>query len=204
MAPQPEPFLKISVQVPASVAFYMVLEEAMRKLSTRLAPPILSLGLVIALSMLTAACQHPLRVDNWESFSVVLERTACLGTCPVYTVKIDGSGLVEYVGTFNVATRGSRTTRIDPDSVKNLLSSFDAVNFLDLRDNYAEGCTDMPTTIISISFDGKTKRVSNYFGGCEHKTSGPQVDLNRLAQEIDTTAGTIRWIECGDGCVKEP
>jgi hypothetical protein len=175
----------------------------MRRQLGKLGPAVVRFSLVIAVSMLPGACRRPLRVDNWDSFSVVLERTACLGTCPVYTVKIHGSGLVEYVGTFYVNVRGSRTARIEPDRVRDLLRAFDAVHFLGLRGSYAEGCTDEPTTIITISFDGKTKRVSNYFGGCEGQTSGPQIDLDKLAQQIDATAGTIRWVECGVGCAKE-
>jgi hypothetical protein len=137
----------------------------MTKPPSRTAPRTVSLGLAIVMSMLTVTCQHPIRVQNWDSFSVVLERTACLGTCPAYTVKLYGSGLVEYFGTYNVDALGSRNTRIDPNKVRNLVPAFNAVGFLGLRDRYAEGCTDMPTAIISIAFDGKTKRVSNYYGG---------------------------------------
>src|ERR1700722_1676274 len=163
-------------------------------------PSIIRIGFVLAMSMLSTSCQRTIHVDNWASFSVVLQRTACFGTCPVYTVTIHGSGLIEYVGPYNVDTLGSRSARIESDEVRNLVQAFNAVNFLRMRDRYSERCTDMPTAIIEISFDGKTKQVSNYFGGCEGETSGPQVDLNRLAREIDTTAGTVRWIKCGAGC----
>jgi len=180
----------------------MVPIRNVRKLPSS-APETAGLVLVIVMSMLTIACQHPIRVQNWEALSVVLERTACLGTCPVYTVEIHGGGLVEYFGTYNVDARGSRSTRIDRNRVRNLVQAFNSINFLGLRNRYAEGCTDMPTAIISITFDGKTKRVSNYYGGCENKASGAQVDLDRLAHEIDATAGTTRWIKCGVGCATE-
>jgi hypothetical protein len=90
---------------------------------------------------------------------------------------------------------GSRTAKIPPSAVRDLVPSFNAAHFLNLRDRYVEGCTDMPTTIISISFDERAKRVSNYFGGCEGETSGPQVNLNRLSNQIDAGAGTGRWIK---------
>jgi uncharacterized protein DUF6438 len=179
------------------------LVELMKTLATNHAPLTVTLGLVLAISTLLATCQDPLRVHNWDSVSVVLERTACFGSCPVYTVKIHGNGQVEYSGKVDVDTIGSRTARIEPDKVRNLVQDFDAVHFLGLHDKYSERCTDMPTAIISISFDGKTKRVSNYFGGCESKTSGPQIDLDRLAKEIDDAAGTLRWTKCGFDCDKE-
>ena len=175
-----------------------VLAGVMRTLPVM--PSIIRIGFVLAMSVYSTSCGRTIHVDNWESFSVVLERTACFGTCPVYTVTVRGSGLVEYVGSYNVEVIGSRSARIGSDEVRNLVQAFNSVNFLSLRDRYSEGCTDMPTAIISISFDGRTNQVSNYFGGCEGETSGPQVALNRLARQIDTTAGTVRWIKCGLGC----
>jgi len=56
--------------------------------------------------------------------------------------------------------------------------------------------------IISILVDGKTKQVSNYFGGCEGAKSGPQVDLDNLAKQIDSTAGTSRWVKCDFDCME--
>jgi len=60
----------------------------------------------------------------------------------------------------------------------------------------------MPTAIISISVDGRNKEVSNYYGGCERAKTGPQVDLAKLAEEIDNAAGTGRWIKCDFDCMK--
>ena len=162
------------------------------------------LGMLSVVALLLTSCQHTIRVDNWDTFSVVLERTACFGTCPVYMVKIDGSGLVEYTGRLNVDVLASRTAKIEPNAVKNLVRSFNEVQFLGLRNNYSELCTDMPTTIITLSYDGKTKRVSNYYGGCEGEKTGPQVDLARLADQIDSTAGTAHWVKCTDGCLGAP
>src|SRR5262249_16559849 len=70
------------------------------------------------------------------------------------------------------------------------------------KEKYFEACTDMPTAIISILVDGRRKEVSNYFGGCEGAKTGPQVDLAKLAEEIDKAAGTSRWIKCDFECSK--
>jgi len=86
--------------------------------------------------------------------------------------------------------------------VKNLLRDFDEIHFFELKDKYVEGCTDMPTAIISVSVQGKTKEVSNHFGGCEGAKAGPQVDLAKLAEEIDKAAGADRWIKCDFDCMK--
>jgi hypothetical protein len=142
---------------------------------------------------------HP---KDLKSVSVQLKRTACYGTCPVYTVAIHGSGLVEYLGELNVDIPGPQTARIPVQRVKNLLTNLEEIHFFDLKDKYFEGCTDLPTAIISIFVDGKTKEVSNYFGACERATSGPQVDLARLAEQIDAAAGTGRWVKCDLPCMQ--
>jgi len=79
--------------------------------------------------------------------------------------------------------------------VKDLLKAFEDIHFFDLQDQYFETCTDQPTAIISIAVDGKSKQVSNYFGGCEDAKSGPQ------AERIDSVAGTPRWAKCDFDCM---
>jgi len=142
---------------------------------------------------------HP---KDLGSVSVTLKRTACEGTCPVYTVSIHGSGLIEYLGERGVDIPGPQTGRIPPERVKGLLKDFEKIHFVDLQDRYFEGCTDQPTAIISIFVDGKNKQVSNYFGGCEGAKSGPQVELARLAEQIDDAAGAGRWVKCDFACMK--
>jgi hypothetical protein len=152
---------------------------------------------------LAAGCHSHVHPNDLSSVLVILKRTACYGTCPVYSVAIHGNGLVEYLGEFRVDIPGPQTARIPPERVKDLLRDFKEIDFLELKEKYFESCTDQPTAIISILVDGKTKEVSNYFGGCEGAKSGPQVDLAKLAEEIDKAAGTGRWIKCDFDCMKE-
>ena len=156
---------------------------------------------MLALS-LAAGCHSLARPKDLRSVFVSLERTECYGTCPVYSVTIHGNGLVEYLGELRVDIPGAQTARIAPETVEELLEDFEKIRFFDLKNEYFEGCTDLPTAIISISADGKTKKVRNYYGGCEGAKSGPQVDLARLAEQIDRAAGTDRWVKCDFVCVK--
>src|SRR6266853_2689777 len=132
-------------------------------------------------ALLAVGCHSIAHPRNLRSVSVTLKRTACYGTCPVYTVAIHGSGLVEYFGEWHVDVPGPQMGRIPPGRVKDLLKASENIHFFDLKDKYFENCTDLPTAIISIAVDGKTKQVSNYFGGCEGGKAGPLVDLARLA-----------------------
>jgi len=155
------------------------------------------------LAVSVAAGCHSLIHPNDLSFVLVtLKRTACYGWCPVYSVAIHGNGFVEYLGEVRVDVPGPQTARIPPQRVKDLLRRFEEIRFFELKEKYFETCTDMPTAIISISVDGRSKEVSNYYGGCEGAKTGPQVDLAKLAQKIDETAGTDRWIKCDFDCMK--
>jgi len=155
--------------------------------------------IVVSLAVGCYSLVHP---NDLSSVSVTLKRTACYGWCPVYSVAIHGDGLVEYLGEFRVDVPGPQTAQIPPERVTNLLKEFDGIHFFDLKEKYFEACTDMPTAIISILVDGRNKEVSNYYGGCEGAKAGPQVDLEKLAEQIDSAAGTRRWIKCDFDCMK--
>jgi hypothetical protein len=135
--------------------------------------------------------------------SIVLKRTACYGTCPVYTVTLHGNRLIEYVGEKNVDIPGPRSKVVSSEGLRDVIRMSDDIRFWSLKDSYYEGCTDQPTAIITISFKGKSKEISNNFGGCLRQTAGPQVDLAKLAQEIDRASGAEEWIHCDNACLKK-
>ena len=124
-----------------------------------------------------------------------LQRTSCYGPCPIYTVTIDARGTVTYDGERFVRAVGRQTAQIAPSIVATLLTSAERIHFFDLRaayrgienpDGSVTSVTDLPTTIVTITVDGRTKRVEDYVGA-------PQV-LAQFEREIDEAARTRRWI----------
>jgi hypothetical protein len=176
-------------------------EESIQAMKGKSAPRVF-LAPLLALALLAAGCQAASYSHELGSFSITLERTACYGICPVYTVTIHGDGRVEYSGEQYVDIPGPQKARIPPQNLQGLLKTIDRIHFFALQDKYFEGCTDLPTAILSLHLDGKSKQISNYYSGCDRKTSGPQVDLGSLADEVDTLAGTRRWITCDDDCAR--
>jgi hypothetical protein len=76
-----------------------------------------------------------------------------------------------------------------------LLASAERIHFFDLRDAYLvisnpdgseTSVSDLPTTIVTITVKGRTKRVEDYVGAPD--------TLALFEREIDEVAGTIRWI----------
>ncbi len=164
-----------------------------------MAVPRFALVLVVLLS---AGCHSVANPKDLGSVSITLERTRCEGIRPAYTVTIDGKGRAQYMGNFYVDIPGRQRANIQSQEIKQLLKSVAAIRLFTLKDEYFENCTDLATEIISVSVDGKSKRVSNYFG-CGTVKSGPQVDLDNLSKEIDPVAGVSRWIKCDYKCLQE-
>ena len=130
-----------------------------------------------------------------EAVVVRLERTSCFGECPVYSVTIDGRGNVVYEGAKFVRVEGRQTDTIPASRVAAIVATAERIGFFGLRDQYrsirnpdgtTSSVTDLPTTIVTISRDGKPKRVEDYIGAPE--------GLKQLEREIDEAARTKRWI----------
>jgi hypothetical protein len=129
--------------------------------------------------------------------SVSLERRPCFGTCPVYTVHIDGSGAVRFEGRRFVADSGTSSRTIPKASVDSLLTELDAEGYFGLADRYAAGqpgcgryATDLPTVVTEVQVAGRAKRVEHDHGCAE----APEV-LGHLERRIDEVAGVARWVE---------
>lgn len=75
----------------------------------------------------TAPAKPPLRLR------ITLERTYCLGTCPVYTVTVYGDGRVAWNGMDNVAVVGPKQTRIERREVERLSRLVDRAHFFRAR-----------------------------------------------------------------------
>jgi hypothetical protein len=138
--------------------------------------------LLVALASTAAAQTRTIPVDT----VIRLQRTSCLGTCPAYTVTIDATGGITYEGDRYVRVVGGETSRIGPAAIARLLQVADRVQFFALRDAYDGDITDLPTTYVSITTGGRTKRIKDYYGA----PSG----LKELEDAIDAAARTKRWI----------
>ncbi len=160
-------------------------------------------ALLLAMAVVPSlvGCHSVSHPQDLQSFSITLERTPCYGKCPAYTLALDGDGNVKYLGKRFVDIPGMQTAKIQPEQMTELLRAFAAIHFFDLQDKYVDLCTDNPTEFISLTLKGRTKRIENYF--CGPGEPGPSADLVRLARQIDSAAGTSRWIQCKYECLTE-
>lgn len=126
-----------------------------------------------------------------EELVIKLERTACFGKCPVYSLMIKGDGTVIYAGVDFVRVKGIQETSISADAVKQLVLAFEKADYFSLKDSYTSfGVSDMPSVNTSINIGNKTKAVNHYLGD----RNAPK-QLSELENKIDEIVNSAQWIK---------
>jgi hypothetical protein len=116
---------------------------------------------------------------------IILERTPCYGTCPVYKIQIESTGdaflenkkFVEPLGNFN-----GKLNKKDLDA---LFQLFGTVKWASYKNSYDSNVSDLPTAIITWYHSGYTKVIrlrSNY----------PE-DFDVLLKKIDQVRSEVDW-----------
>jgi TonB family protein len=77
------------------------------------------------------------------------------------SLRVSGSGLVEYTGVDDVVVEGKHLTHIRPEEVQELVDAFRRADFFSLRDDYSVGATDVGRTTTSIQVSSLKKAVSD-------------------------------------------
>ena len=91
---------------------------------------------------------------------ISLQRTACYGTCPIYKIEIYSDGSGTYTGTRFVENIGLMEFNLSETELNLILSQAEAIGFVNMKDEYSEPISDLPTTFIQI----KGKRIRDYIG----------------------------------------
>jgi hypothetical protein len=118
---------------------------------------------------------------------ITVERTMCFGFCPDYLLSIYGNGKVVYDGRYYVQVEGRRITYIPKRQVRELVAEFEKIGFYEFDDHYAIGATDLPSVLITINLEGKSKTIDIYGGGA------PEEVIN-LITKIEETVNVSRWV----------
>ena len=125
--------------------------------------------------------------DNLKSAIIKMERTACYGTCPVYSLAIYGNGTVIYNGDRFVNVTGKQVSQISQEKFKQLVREFYSIGYFSLSDEYTSSVTDLPSTKTSIQISGIKKSVYDY-------SNAPQ-KLRNLEKEIDEFSNSSQWVK---------
>ena len=126
----------------------------------------------------------------WEALpydSIELERTPCLGECPIYRVMFRKGGEAEYHGTAHVERQGVWTGKIDIFSYGRLCFLIDDLRFRELSPRYAASWTDSATVDITVVPTSNRTRVtvSEYGGVGPPSLWAVQLSIDGVAESID-------------------
>ncbi len=135
--------------------------------------------LLFALAIFTLACGD--KKYNANSF-IEIKKDPCFGYCPVYSFSIDGTGYAKFNGKRNVEKIGEWTRTLPPEETSLLFQSFETSKFWDFEEEYTGSVTDMPTTWITFSHQGKTKTIKDYYGAPEALKN-----LEKMVEDIAET-----------------
>lgn len=134
-----------------------------------------------------------------ESATIEVSRGWCRGACPVYAVTVHGDGDVEYVGTRFVRIKGAQKAKVKPEQVAQIFEILGRARFFALEDRAFSWCFDSPSVSVSVSADGRSKRVSSD-ASCSGAKSGVQAGFVQAADQIDKILGSDRWVRCDGSC----
>lgn len=133
--------------------------------------------------MLALCCATINQSDNSPLIS--LEKTRCFGTCPVYTLEIYEDGAAVLIGKENFDKIGEYRAALSKKQVKELVKEFRAKDFFGFEDNYTSSVSDLPTTYLSFTDKGKTKKITNY-------DQAPE-SLKELEAKVEAYIGILTW-----------
>lgn len=165
------------------------------------------------LAVMLAACagreadsspEDPASSTNMALDSIALERTPCFGRCPVYRLRIAGTGAVHVESaSASDSLDATFSDSIPPSAASALLALARAIDFFDLPDEITPAnqdvcklaATDHPSAIVTIAIGDTVKRV-NHYHGCHAEVNGVYGDayprLTAFEAAIDSAARVER------------
>jgi hypothetical protein len=118
---------------------------------------------------------------------VRMERTPCLGKCPVYTLTLHADGMVKFEGEYEVPT-GRHWRKISPAAVSRLMTKAEHAPTWTCQPGRI--VDDQPGAIVTVSRAGQEVRRINYNQG---DPCAPRA-IEQLLWDIDLTGGTALFV----------
>ncbi|HEY0180866.1 MAG TPA: DUF6438 domain-containing protein [Dokdonella sp.] len=154
--------------------------------------------LLAALSSMAAACSVAQQRAESDDAAFALQRTACFGDCPVYSVAVEAEGHVICIGSEHTRELGVRTSRIEPQVRRRIVEALRVL--ASMQNSYEfekDGCgrtwTDQPSVMLSVHSSRMDKHVVLYYGCQGGRVADDTRKIDALAREIDEAVASQRW-----------
>lgn len=120
-----------------------------------------------------------------ENLLISMEKTSCMGECPVYELKIYNNRVAILHAHENLDKEGTYKTRLDKKQVEYLIDRFKSIGFFSLEDKYTSHFMDLPTTYVTFQHEGKMKKIKDYDNAPEK--------LNKLEEILEDLVEEENW-----------
>ncbi len=127
---------------------------------------------IIVLTMITSCGTS--QKTNTKTPIVKIERTPCLGQCPVYTLELYSNKTIAYNGVKNVNRKGKETLTLSSKAYNTLIQQLEALPFSEYTTEYGRKIRDI--TFIYVTYNGKKVRMT--------QGKGPE-PLQQLISDIE-------------------
>ncbi len=116
---------------------------------------------------------------------VYMERTACFGDCPIYSVLILSNGKTTYHGKRFVEKTGTYTLQLTENDRQQIIQTANDIHIFDLNNKYDKPITDLPSTLIIYKYNNKRKQIID-------RIDAPE-SLKRFEKLIDKLIENKEW-----------
>lgn len=116
-------------------------------------------ALLTFIAILVGSCKTPVETTSLSEKLFVFEKTACFGSCPIYTLTFYTNGIVEMNGKRFVDKLGIHELALTKSEYKSVVESLEDLDFCNLQSVYGEGVADLPSTVITYHCHGESKTV---------------------------------------------
>jgi hypothetical protein len=127
---------------------------------------------------------------------VVLERTACFGSCPAYSVEVRRDGTVIYEGSSFVRVRGRVCATIPKSTAAALFDEASRARLSALDHSYRVPITDHPSATVTVQLGGAAPVAVEDYPPCHTEDPATPIVVCKLEASIDRAAGTSAWTTC--------
>jgi Domain of unknown function (DUF6438) len=131
-----------------------------------------------------------IKVRDWSTVAIQLERAGCFGSCPAYDIQIRGDGSVTYSGKGFVGTTGLHSGSMSRANLVELIWVIEQANYFSLRTTYGMCGLDGPDAFLAVTIDGRRKGVQD----CTLEWTPALESLRKIENAIDRLSGAERWI----------
>ena len=141
--------------------------------------------IIFILVLSAVGCKSTKRQPPSETVILMMEKTACMGTCPVYKFEVYLDKTARYYGKEFVENEGEFMATLTDAQLDQLKNSFAEAEYFSFANVYSSQLTDLPTTFLYYHNGRESLKVTDYWGAPK--------ELKELEKAIEDFIDSVKW-----------